>query len=325
MPAECLVKPYTILAIDGDPQSLKFLSEILTTEYEVLVEEDSGRGVELAQNAKPDLIILDSFTPAMNGFEVLGRLKANAVTAIIPVILLTSDSSVEDQRLGLLMGAVDYIAKPISPPLVLARVATQLVCQGKPFYQLNVPAETTAVNSLRDGFIAAFYLLIKNSKVVKVDALLDGLMILFERVTSDIERNAFNGAAKLALLGLSQDVDDIFQVLSSSRVVIDEMLGVIGHEDLILNIAWEFSSADRLLQDGYVNDELNTISIPARLLALALVYHVEMLKPGINVSARHVQAFEAMVSHPAYASDIFRNKEILRSELLVSSYSFFNT
>ncbi|WP_134929080.1 response regulator, partial [Pseudomonas protegens] len=102
MPAEHASKPYTLLAIDDDPQSLIVLSKTLTCEYEVLLAKNSERGLALARSASPDLIILDILMPEMDGFQVLSALKSDPATATIPVIFLTSRSSVEDERLGLL-------------------------------------------------------------------------------------------------------------------------------------------------------------------------------------------------------------------------------
>jgi class 3 adenylate cyclase len=74
----------------------------------------------------PDLILLDIMMPGMDGYEVLRRLRKNAATAHIPVIFLTALTSPEEEQFGLDLGAADYIAKPISPPIVLARVNTHL-------------------------------------------------------------------------------------------------------------------------------------------------------------------------------------------------------
>ena len=74
----------------------------------------------------PDLILLDIMMPELDGFEVCRRLKANPATCDIPVIFLTSSSAEEDERLGFEIGTVDYIAKPVSQPIVTARVKTHL-------------------------------------------------------------------------------------------------------------------------------------------------------------------------------------------------------
>ena len=78
---------------------------------------------------KPDLILLDVMMPGMDGYEVCRRLKANPVTRDIPVIFLTAKTDAIDEENGFEVGAVDYIHKPFSGPIVLARVRTQLALQ----------------------------------------------------------------------------------------------------------------------------------------------------------------------------------------------------
>ena len=78
-------------------------------------------------HAPPDLILLDIVMPEMDGFEVCQRLKRNPLTTNIPVIFLTSKIGVDDEKKGLDLGAVDYITKPISPPILLARVKTHML------------------------------------------------------------------------------------------------------------------------------------------------------------------------------------------------------
>jgi adenylate cyclase len=79
-----------------------------------------------ASGTPPDLILLDIMMPGMDGYEVMRRLRTDPATAGIPVIFLTALTSIEEEQFGLDLGAVDYITKPISPPVVLARVHTHL-------------------------------------------------------------------------------------------------------------------------------------------------------------------------------------------------------
>jgi putative two-component system response regulator len=80
----------------------------------------------LAAAEEPDLIILDIMMPGMDGYEICDRLKANPFTRDIPVMFVTAMDQERQEAKGLALGAVDYIAKPVSPPIVLARVRNQL-------------------------------------------------------------------------------------------------------------------------------------------------------------------------------------------------------
>lgn len=116
-----------VLIVDDTPQNLSILAELLQPLYRVRAANSGARALRVAHTApQPDIILLDVMMPEMDGIEVLKHLKADAATAGIPVIFITAMSGVEDERIGLELGAVDYITKPFNPAIVRARVATQL-------------------------------------------------------------------------------------------------------------------------------------------------------------------------------------------------------
>jgi putative two-component system response regulator len=117
----------TILIVDDTPDNIALLSALLKDQYKLKIATNGVKALQIAAVAPyPDLILLDVMMPEMDGYETCRRLKAVAETADIPVMFLTAKIHPEDEERGLTLGAVDYIAKPISPPIVLARVATQL-------------------------------------------------------------------------------------------------------------------------------------------------------------------------------------------------------
>ncbi len=116
-----------ILVIDDEKFFIDVMVELLNGDYTVSVAMDAEQGLRRAQaEPRPDLILLDILMPDRDGYEVCKKLKANPVTQDIPVIFLTVKSEVADEVKGLELGAVDYILKPVSPPIVKARVATHL-------------------------------------------------------------------------------------------------------------------------------------------------------------------------------------------------------
>lgn len=117
-----------ILIVDDNPDSLTMLGELLSPLYQVYVANSGKSALDFLDRLKemPSLILLDIMMPDMDGYAVLARLKNNARTLKIPVIFLTALDSVSDEEHGLKLGAADYIAKPIRPQIVLARVSTQL-------------------------------------------------------------------------------------------------------------------------------------------------------------------------------------------------------
>ncbi|SFD73700.1 response regulator [Massilia yuzhufengensis] len=115
-----------ILAVDDEASNLQLLRQILQDHYRLLFAKDGARALELARQEHPDLVLLDVMMPGMSGYEVCASLKANPETAAIPVIFVTALTDTADELEGFEAGAVDYITKPVSPPIVRARVRTHL-------------------------------------------------------------------------------------------------------------------------------------------------------------------------------------------------------
>ena len=117
----------TLLIVDDSPENLCVLAELLQPQYRVLAAISGEECLRVAgADHKPDLILLDVMMPFMDGYEVLERLREGAATRDIPVIVLTALADGGDVERGLQLGAADYITKPITPAVVLARVRTQL-------------------------------------------------------------------------------------------------------------------------------------------------------------------------------------------------------
>ena len=117
----------TILIVDDTPSNLDVLVEILRSDYrtEVAISGDAALA-QLSSGVTPDLILLDILMPGLSGYDVCQRLKADPRTRAIPVIFVSAMSEVDDETKGLEVGGVDYVTKPISPPIVMARIKTHL-------------------------------------------------------------------------------------------------------------------------------------------------------------------------------------------------------
>jgi putative two-component system response regulator len=117
----------TVLVVDDTPENLQLMHGLLREQYRVRLATSGEIALQVAVAApQPDLILLDIMMPGLNGFEVCRRLKAEPRTHAIPVIFLTAMDQDIDQEEGFRCGCVDYITKPIAPPLVMARVATHI-------------------------------------------------------------------------------------------------------------------------------------------------------------------------------------------------------
>lgn len=116
-----------VLVVDDEQDIVDLVAYNLRTEgYEVLTASNGEEAIAAAATRVPDLAILDVMMPAINGFDVCRRLREESTTAGISVIFLTALSSEKDQVLGLELGADDYVQKPISPKVLLARVKSVL-------------------------------------------------------------------------------------------------------------------------------------------------------------------------------------------------------
>jgi len=116
----------TVLAIDDAASNLKLLGQILSPLYRFVFATSGADGLEMASTHRPDLILTDVVMPEMDGHQVCKQLKANPLTAQIPVIFITSLKDETDEAYGLDIGAIDYITKPFSPAIVKARVRNHL-------------------------------------------------------------------------------------------------------------------------------------------------------------------------------------------------------
>ena len=115
-----------LLLVDDEPTNLQVLRHILQADYRLLFATDGERALQVAREQRPDLILLDVMMPHLDGYAVCRVLKADAATAAIPVIFITALTDSQDETAGFDVGAVDYITKPVSPPVVRARVRTHL-------------------------------------------------------------------------------------------------------------------------------------------------------------------------------------------------------
>lgn len=116
-----------ILVVDDTPENIDLLVEILKDDYRVRAAINGEQGLKIARlPTSPDLILLDVMMPGIDGFEVCKQLKNDPTTSHIPIIFVTAKITTSDETKGFALGAIDYVTKPISPPVVLARVKTHL-------------------------------------------------------------------------------------------------------------------------------------------------------------------------------------------------------
>ncbi|MGA0541317.1 GGDEF domain-containing response regulator [Neotabrizicola sp. VNH66] len=116
----------TILIVDDEISNIEIMNAILEDDYEVCFATSGHQALETARNALPDLILLDILMPGMDGYELCGHLKREAMLADVPVIFTTGLGDTEDEVRGLSLGAIDYVTKPVQPVALRARVGNHI-------------------------------------------------------------------------------------------------------------------------------------------------------------------------------------------------------
>ena len=120
--SECVV-----LIVDDTEANVDILVDALGDEYEIAVAMDGESALEIVEDEKPDLILLDIMMPGMNGFEVCEKLKAGDETREIPIMFLSGKTDAADKEKAMALGAVDYITKPIDIPIIQQKVKNFLM------------------------------------------------------------------------------------------------------------------------------------------------------------------------------------------------------
>jgi len=119
--------PKTVLVVDDMVENIEILNHLLSKTYKIKAARNGETALKIARTApSPDIVLLDIKMPEMDGYEVIKRLKEDPETSHIPVIFVTAQGETFDQTRAFALGAADYIIKPVTPEIVLARVATHV-------------------------------------------------------------------------------------------------------------------------------------------------------------------------------------------------------
>jgi len=248
-----------VLIVDDTPTNITVVSGILKDQYRTKIATNGEKALSLAAGEdKPDLILLDVMMPGMDGYEVCRRLKESPGTVDIPVIFLTAKTESGDEEEGFDVGAVDYIHKPFSAPIVLARVRTQLAlkdalneareAQAEADQLLHVLLPKKAADEIRSfgtviprryENVAVLFCDVTNFTAYcdkhepeDVISRLDALFVIFERVVAKhgLEKIKTIGDGFMAVAGLLQEMKDPLGAalrcgLEMASTLVDSQLG----------------------------------------------------------------------------------------------------
>ena len=324
----------TVLVVDDTPDNLSLMGGLLRDHYHVKVANQGEKALKIAQGEQPpDLILLDIMMPGMDGYEVCRRLKANLHTRDIPVIFLTARADMEDERQGLALGAVDYITKPISPPILLARVATHLALKASAdflrdksaYLEREVALRTLEVQAIQDVTIMAMTSLAETRDLetgnhirrtqLYVKALAEHLRehprfahVLTDRMIDLLYKSApLHDIGKIGipdaiLLKPGKLTVDEFEIMKThttlGRRAIEEAERRLGMRVAFLTVAKEIAYSHQEKWDGSGYPEGlrgDAIPVSARLMALADVYDALISRRVYKPAFSHEQACAALV------------------------------
>ena len=301
----------TVLVVDDMPENLQVMNALLKERYKTRIANNGEVALLAArQDPKPDLILLDIMMPGMDGYEVCRKLKADDATREIPVIFLTALVEVEDEQMGFDVGCVDYITKPISPSIVLARVRTHLTLSSaaaflkdqKQYLEAEVQRRTREVQIVQDVTIMAMASLAEtrdNETGNHIRRTQNYVRALAEKLRDHPRFARYFAANSAEMLQKSAPLHDIGKVgipdnilLKRGKLTPEEFeimkthttLGrdairaaekLIGVEDTFLRLAREIAYCHQEKWDGSGYPQAlagEAIPVSARLMALADVY-----------------------------------------------------
>ena len=193
----------TILVVDDVPDNIDIIVNVLKNEYRVKAALNGQKALKIAAvRPMPDLILLDLMMPGMDGYQVLEQLKQDPFTNQIPVIFLTAKTDEISEEKGLSLGAVDYITKPISAPILWARIKTHLTLYQQ---KLEIEKEKDAYQTLLLNMLPATIVERLNAGETEIADHLDDVTVLFADLVG------FTSAAdKLKAEEIVKDINTIF-------------------------------------------------------------------------------------------------------------------
>ncbi|HQY39035.1 MAG TPA: two-component system response regulator [Giesbergeria sp.] len=324
----------TVLVVDDTPDNLVLVSELLGDSYRVKVANSGARALKAAQtDPVPDLVLLDIMMPEMDGYEVCRQLKASAATRDIPIIFLTARADSDDERLGLELGAVDYITKPMSPSIVLARVQTHLALKAtadflrdkSAYLEREVALRTLEVQALQDVTMMAMASLaetrddetgnhIRRTQLYvkalaerlrahpRFEAVLNTQMIELIYKSAPLHDIGKIGIPDHILLKPGKLTDNEFEVVKEhtllGRKAIEGAERRLGMRVRFLNVAKDMACCHHERWDGTGYPLClagDAIPVPGRLMALADVYDAIISRRIYKSASTHDQACSAIV------------------------------
>lgn len=274
-----------ILVVDDQPDNLMLMSELLMDRYQVRVASSGAKALRLVQSdPRPDLVLLDIMMPEMDGYEVCRQLKADPHTRDIPVIFLTGMVNAADEQKGLDLGAVDYLTKPISPPVTLARIRAHLNLKANAdflrdkseYLELEVRRRARELQAIQDATLEAMATLCDlrdnphSHHLARIEhymRLLGGTLALRDEFAAELS------VENIELLSRSAQLHDI---------------GKVAVPDRILHSPGQLDDADRLIMQSHTTVGHDALAAAERKLG----YPADFLRYAKEIAHSHHERWD---------------------------------
>ena len=335
-----MAERYIIMLVDDDETTLTMGKEILEDRYTVYPIPSGEKFFDIIKRVSPDLILLDVEMPEMDGYAVIKRLKKNADTAEIPVLFLTARNDPGNELEGLSLGAIDYITKPFSPPILVQRIENQMLIasQKKELKRYNqglqnmVNGQTLEIKSLQNAILNIIAELVEfrdnmsgghiNRIIKYLQVMIDALRErgVYEEETSGWNVELLISAAQMHDVGKiciseailnkpgrlnAEEFNEIKKHPAFGLMIIDKIRQVIG-EHTFLSYASLITDAHHERWDGtgYPGGLKGPdIPLPARLMAIADVYDALVSVRPYKQPSNPIDAAEEIVKNSGSAFD----------------------
>jgi len=313
----------SILVVDDNPTNLRFLQEILKSDYKVYASPSGERALAFLEHTIPNLILLDVEMPGLNGYEVISRLKNNYMWENIPVIFLTAQEGRDKEHLALSMGAVDYILKPIATSVVKSRVGLHIELESyKQNLEHMVTLKTMQLEKTQDSILE----MLSNVTAYRdnetgahtkrtthfVNLLVHELMahkdpryqISQEYALNMIKSAKLHDIGKVGvpdgiLLKPAKLTDEEFELIKKHTLlgaqILDDAIADLGETSSFLNVAREiaFTHHEKWNGSGYPSGTGGeNIPISGRIMAIADVYDALISQRPYKVPKTHEESMK---------------------------------
>ena len=312
----------SILIVEDQKENIDLLRNILGREYQIRIAKAGGEAIRSVKAKQPDLILMDVGLPDMNGFEVLERIQEAQGKREIPVIFITAATREQDEKIGLELGAVDYIFKPYRPAIILNRVRNQLeLSKYRKELEDEVVVRTAQLKETHKGLLTTLALatgyrhretgehILRTKRLVAL--LTDLLSPMFPKELTIETKEFVDEASLLHDIGKIAIPDSI--LLKPNTLTIEEMTimkshPIYGHDLLsealeqfphnkFLQVAIQMASYHHERWDGSgypYGLKGDQIPLPARIMALVDVYDALTSDRVYRKSMSHTEAMNAI-------------------------------